>query len=144
MTDQLDRAAEVLEVHEVVFIDHEVGYECGCNEHGDGHPDGLPFLTDALKHQARALDKGGLLASPEYDAAVAARALREAADALDAEPSRRESSIYGHEREFADGADIGIEYSADLLRDRADRIEREAVRRAETIDDGPDCGIEAL
>lgn len=96
MTDQLDRAAEVLAAHEVVFIDHEVGYECGCNEHGEGHPDGLPFLTDALKHQVRALDRAGLLASPERDAAVAARALRE------------------------------------------------AVRRAETIDDGPDCGIEAL
>lgn len=77
MPDHIDRAAEVLEVHEVVFIDHEVGYECGCNEHGDGHLDGLPFLTDALKHQVRALEAAGLLASPEHDRQVIEKFLRE-------------------------------------------------------------------
>lgn len=112
MIDSNDRDAEVLEVHEVVFIDHEVGYECGCNEHGDGHPDGLPFLTDALKHQVRALHAAGLLVTPAHDAAVAARALREAADALDElqtpaneHPAQRDPALWLHER--------------------ADRIERE-------------------
>ena len=119
MPDHIDRAAEVLEVHEVVFIDHEVGYECGCNEHGDGHPDGLPFLTDALKHQVRALDAAGLLASPEHDAEVAARTLRKLAD----ETSERHASSL-----FTGGADRPYGWGAvsTLLREEADRIEREA------------------
>lgn len=108
MSDHLDRAAEVLEVHEVVFIDHEVGYECGCNEHGDGHPDGLPFLTDALKHQARALDAAGLLASPDVIAAAKVEALRDAVAAV-----------------LEDGDPDNI-WVAAWLQMRADWIEREA------------------
>lgn len=95
MTDQLDRAAEVLEAHEVVFIDHEVGYECGCNEHGDGHPDGLPFLTDALKHQVRALDKAGLLTSPERDAEIREAARAEALAGFVEERRTREDGYAG-------------------------------------------------
>lgn len=62
--DHIDRVAEVLEIHSMEFIDHEVGYECGCNEHGTGHPEGLRFQSDALRHQSEALDAAGLLRRP--------------------------------------------------------------------------------
>ena len=50
--------AEVLEVHQVEFIDHEVGWDCGCNEHGD--LPGMPTQADALRHQADMLYSGML------------------------------------------------------------------------------------
>lgn len=60
--------------------------------------------------------RGFILVTPERDAKVAAKALREAADALDAEDSN----------EWADDADLEAVRIIGLLRDRADRIEREA------------------
>lgn len=110
--DHINRAAEVLEVHQMEFIDHEVGYECGCNEHGTGHPEGLRFQSDALRHQAEALDAAGLLVTPERDRQVAAKALREAADEM--------RYIFLHK-----GTTLGMP-ADDWLLDRADRIEREA------------------
>lgn len=42
--------ARLLEQHQVEFISHEVGYACGCDE--DGVLGAMPFLADALGHQA--------------------------------------------------------------------------------------------
>ena len=55
----------------------------------------------------------GRLATPAHDAAVAAKALREAADALNAEDSN----------EWADEADREAVRIIELIRDRADRID---------------------
>ena len=62
---------------------------------------------------ARALDAAGLLVTPERDAAVAAKALREAAE-----------EVYGDDR--AAGPYSHPLSAASWLRERADRIEREA------------------
>lgn len=135
MSDYINRAAEVLEVHEVVFIDHEVGYECGCNEHGDGHPDGLPFLTDALKHQVRALDAAGLLATPEHDAAVAAAWLRavkvqvENAKSIILKTSPAASSEWQH------GHDAGSHVAIDAVIEMIDAVIAEDVPEREGGDD---------
>lgn len=67
----IERAAAVLEVHQLEWIDHEVGWECGCNEHGT-----LPsmrFRSDAEKHQAEMV----LAAVRSH---IAAEVLGEAAD----------------------------------------------------------------
>lgn len=117
--DIIQQAADILDVHEVEFIDHEVGYECGCNEHGDGHPDGLRFRSDVLRHQAEALK--GLLRDPERDAAMrregAVQALRDMRD---------EMSLW----QGYDTHDIGEaflrESVLDELTEEADRIEGES------------------
>ncbi|MEN3123255.1 hypothetical protein [Janibacter sp. LM] len=65
---------------------------------------------DAAREAARALDAAGLLASPSHDAAVAARALREAADEM--------RHIFLHK-----GTTLGMP-ADDWLLDRADSIDR--------------------
>lgn len=92
MSDHLDRAAEVLA-------------RVGCQ------PDDEPSFLD--REYARALDAAGLLVSPERDAAVAARALRGAAE-----------EVYGDDR--AAGPYSHPLSAASWLRERADRVEREA------------------
>lgn len=49
--DVVERMARVLEVHQVEWIDSEVGYACGCDE--DGVLDPMFTLHDANSHQAR-------------------------------------------------------------------------------------------
>ena len=50
--DMVERAAQAMEVHQVEWIDHEVGWSCGCDERGDLGP--LLTLNDANVHIARA------------------------------------------------------------------------------------------
>lgn len=86
-------AARVLGVHECVWIDHEVGYDCGCNESGTLHS--LKFRGDALRHQAQMLADAGLLDDPEEEAMVAAeneRLLQETAD-LEARAEAAEAKV---------------------------------------------------
>ena len=63
----------------------------------------------------QSMSAAGLLATPEHDARVAAKALRDVADVLNAEESN----------EWADDADLEAVRIIELLRDRADVIERE-------------------
>lgn len=77
---------------------------------GTGYESVTIGITAALE-AARALDAAGLLASPEHDAEVAAKALRDAADPW--------QDTLGDTPLFAPGV-------ADWLHERADRIEREA------------------
>jgi hypothetical protein len=56
-----ERIAAALETHQIEWIDHEVGFECGCNEHGQ--LGALPHLVDTLRHQADAV-MGVLSAAP--------------------------------------------------------------------------------
>ena len=119
MTDHIDRAAEIIYVEVLGLPDyspdavddhnrHSYRGDCECN---------ASDRVDA-RHVAKALDAAGLLASPEHDAEVAAKALRAAADALDdmQTPDNDE-----HRRALLD--------PAVWLHDRADRIEREAGER---------------
>jgi hypothetical protein len=46
----LNLAAKILEIHQVEFISYEVGWVCGCDDRGVLAP--MPFLSDALRHQA--------------------------------------------------------------------------------------------
>lgn len=92
MTAHIDRAAEVI-------------YDELSGKYGD-----FNMPTGA----AQALDAAGLLATPEHDAAVAARALRDAA-------------AYEHEDHATDIALGGIDYVRDYLTAQADRIEREGI-----------------
>lgn len=105
MRDHVDRAAEVIYVEVFGLPDyspdavddhnrHSYRGDCQCN---------ASDRADA-RHGAEELDAAGLLASPEHDAAVAARASRDAADEFDA----------------ADMRGVG-----QWLRADADRIERE-------------------
>lgn len=66
-----------------------------------------PMMVDAIVSD---LDAAGLLATPEHDAAVAAKALREAADEM--------RHIFLHK-----GTTLGMP-ADDWLLDRADSIER--------------------
>lgn len=80
-TDPAQAVAEVLEVHQIEFIDWQVGWDCGCNERGC--LPGMPTLGDALRHQA---DVAVAAARPliEREAkAVAVESLREFARAQD-------------------------------------------------------------
>lgn len=88
MSEHLDRAAAI------------VG---GCCAHCD----------DLVDERLALLDEAGMLASPERDAAVAARALRGAAE-----------EVYGDDR--AAGLYSHPLSAASWLRERADLIEREA------------------
>lgn len=81
MSDHVDRAAEVIYVegmgltaYSPTAVDdhnrHSYRGDCDCN-HNDRR---------AARMTAQALDAAGMLVTPEHDATVAARALREAAD----------------------------------------------------------------
>lgn len=95
MIEPLSRAAEVIE-H--VLSRH--------GEHGT--------YLDA----ARALDAAGLIASPAHDAAVAARALREAAESMWRHKDPGHWNLRGEvDPDLAASPDVWIEW-------RADRIER--------------------
>ena len=107
--DHIDRAAEVIYVEVFGLPDyspdavddhnrHSYRGDCECN---------ASDRADA-RHAAEKLDAAGLLATPKHDAAVAAKALREAADEW-------------HE-EMAGTAPRPYRW----LYDRADQIEREA------------------
>lgn len=112
MTDHIDRAAEIIYVEVLGLPDyspdavddhnrHSYRGDCECN------------ASDRVdtRHAAEELDAAGLLASPEHDAEVAAKALRDAADPW--------QDTLGDTPLFAPGV-------ADWLHERADRIEREA------------------
>lgn len=116
--DHIDRAAEVIYVEVFGLPDyspdavddhnrHSYRGDCECN---------ASDRADA-RHAAEKLDAAGLLATPEHDAAVAAKALREMRD----EMSRWEGW---------DTRDIGHAFLGesvlDALADAANRIEREA------------------
>lgn len=59
-----DRAADLLDVHQAVWIDREVGWECGCNEDGRLN-DALHSYSDVAAHQADMLATAGFLAHPD-------------------------------------------------------------------------------
>ena len=103
MTDHIDRAAEVLTQ---AWKDRVTQ---GISDEPRGH---CHAFADALADN-------GLLVTPEHDAAVAARALRALAD----ETSERHASSL-----FTGGVDrpYGWGEVSTLLREEADRIEREA------------------
>jgi hypothetical protein len=61
-----ERIALALETHQIEWIDHEVGFECGCNEHGQ--LGALPRLVDTLRHQADAVMEVLSAAPPEREA----------------------------------------------------------------------------
>ena len=116
--DHIDRAAEIIYVEVLGLPDyspdavddhnrHSYRGDCECN---------ASDRVDA-RHAAEELDAAGLLASPEHDAAVAARVLRDAADALEADAAGPGHGLGAH--------DAGIFHAALRLRERADRIERE-------------------
>ena len=89
MSDAINRARDIIERYLPAMPDQQAA-----------------FVT---RDAARALDAAGLLVSPEHDAAVAAKALREAAE-----------EVYGCSRRLPTLS------AASWLRERADRIEREA------------------
>lgn len=116
MSDHIDRAAEVIDP--VAFStdwasapDPRAAAEGG-------------WLMDRARDIARALDAAGLLVTPEHDRAVAARALRDTADAL---PSLTEGEgregIRTWRQTVQDAYSIAVEESQSALRARADRIE---------------------
>jgi hypothetical protein len=51
-TDPVSVLAGSLEQHDAEWIDHEVGWECGCNEHGTCEP--LPNILTLHAHRSRA------------------------------------------------------------------------------------------
>ena len=99
MSDHIDRAAEVIERASEIVSGAMFGLTTPSMV--------LAIVTDLYAHD--------LLASPEHDAAVAARALRQVADALDAEDSN----------EWANDADWEAVRIIGLIRDRADLYERD-------------------
>lgn len=107
MSDHVDRAADLL----WEAIDDE-GIE-GRLYRQDCH-----YITATL-------DAAGLLATPEHDAAVAARALRNAADALDGGIGTSTARFSMDPHDYDSRADYGYAVAEADLRDRADRIERE-------------------
>ena len=48
--NEIELAAKTLEVHQIEWVSHADGYVCGCDD--QGLLDRMPFLSDALKHQA--------------------------------------------------------------------------------------------
>ncbi len=74
---------------------------------------------------ATRLDAAGLLASPAHDAAVAARALREAADVLDGGIGTSTARFGMDPHDYDSRADYGYAVAEADLRACADRIERE-------------------
>jgi hypothetical protein len=103
MIDHLDRDADDAQARAAVVI-------------GQFTPDDVPgYRLRYAVNAARALDEAGLLASPERDAAVAAKALREA------------EGDYSHLYQTRGPAATAVAaVTCAALRDRADRIEREA------------------
>lgn len=71
-TDLRDAIAAAIERHEVVWVDHDTGWECGCNEHGDCAL--MPTRADAVHHIADAV-------LPTVQAHVAAEVERARAEA---------------------------------------------------------------
>ena len=123
-TDHIDRAAQVIYVEVLGLPDyspdavddhnrHSYRGDCECN---------ASDRADA-RHAAEELDAAGLLASPERDAAVAAKALRDAADDVRATLNVDQSRPLTIEQAM---------HAVDFwLSHRADRIEREAGERDE-------------
>lgn len=102
MSDHIARVAEVLDRH-FTERDEDSGCARRCGYDGD----------DRADHIARALDAAGLLVTPEqHDAAVAAKALREAAGEINNPNATPDLE--------------SVARAVVYLRDRADRIEREA------------------
>lgn len=120
----IDRAAEIIYVEVLGLPDyspdavddhnrHSYRGDCECN---------ASDRVDA-RHAAEELDAAGLLASPEHDAEVAARTLREAADDVRATLNVDQSRPLTIEQAM---------HAVDFwLRGRAARIEREAGERDE-------------
>lgn len=82
--DHIDRAAEII----------------------DAHIRGWPTTAPGLpEHIARALDAVGLLATPEHDAAVAAKALRDAAPSF--RHDRPSASVWAEMLDLADQIEAG-------------------------------------
>ena len=48
--DEIDLVAKTLEVHEIVWVSHEDGYLCGCDDRG--LLDRMITRPDALRHVA--------------------------------------------------------------------------------------------
>lgn len=48
--NQIDLAAKTLEIHQIEWVSPADGYVCGCDDRGELAR--MPFLSDALKHQA--------------------------------------------------------------------------------------------
>lgn len=110
--------ARVLEVHQIEYVDREVGYVCGCDE--DGVLDPMFTLRDALTHQASAALEG----SAEVGAVVAEVPFPEPDVFPDGPPSGHSHSFsralvvaYGEQQHRA-GVLLGIEHA---------RLVREAV-----------------
>jgi hypothetical protein len=108
--------ARALEVHQAEWIDHDTGWECGCNEHGD--LGSLPSSDAVHQHQAAAVQRAiagfGHVVVPAptcaFNADTDAERCRQAADAI--------------ERDYLPGRDTR-EMVARLLRHCADAMERE-------------------
>lgn len=94
MSDHIERAAD-----EIIGIQVGTGYES------------VTIGIDEAMEAARALDAAGLLVTPEHDAAVAAKALREAAGEINNPNATPDLE--------------SVARAVVYLRDRADRIERE-------------------
>ena len=131
MRDHIDRAAEIIYVEVFGLPDyspdavddhnrHSYRGDCECN---------ASDRADA-RHAAEELDAAGLLATPEHDAAVAAKALREAADRLNRDrrthdASCGESPARTKEQAGRDhGVTIGLRQAVRHLDERAAAIER--------------------
>ena len=96
---------------------------------GTGYESVTIGITAALE-AARALDAAGLLVTPEHDAAVAARALRDAADKLNRDrrihdASCGESPAQTKEQAGRDyGVSTGLRQAVRHLDERAAAVER--------------------
>lgn len=51
--DLREAIVSAIDRHEIVWVDHDTGWECGCNEHGDGPL--MPTRADAVHHIADAV-----------------------------------------------------------------------------------------
>lgn len=112
MTAQQD-AAELLAAHTVRGVKDGL-WHCECGMYWPLEGDSVePYM----RHLARVLDGAGLLVTPERDAQVAARALREVAEVIDSDSFE----VIGAPAEFHQG----MQSAVDRLRRRADRIERQ-------------------
>lgn len=131
MRDHIDRAAEIIYVEVFGLPDyspdavddhnrHSYRGDCECN---------ASDRADA-RHAAEELDAAGLLVTPEHDAAVAAKALREAADRLNRDrrihdASCGESPARTKEQAGRDhGVTIGLRQAVRHLDERAAAIGR--------------------
>lgn len=106
MTDHIDLAAEIIYVEVFGLPDydpdavddhnrHSYRGDCECN---------ASDRADA-RHTAEALDAAGLLATPEHDAAVAAKTLREVAPRF--RHDRPSASVWAEMLDLADQIEAG-------------------------------------